>query len=623
MPGLLRTVSFRRFVLSAVCAVCVAGLVPVSFAQDGAEPAPSQPAAEQTPSADPGLVTPEETMFTYLGAMAEYAETRDTEHLDEALRCFDFAGFDFGGVDELGLQREFAIRMLQVLDRIKDVERDDFFGYFASPDPERFVYFPQRRLPEHRRVSRLTDGEIVFTANDLGEWRFSSGTVAGLNALFRDIESLPPDFGTGDIPLTPSMLIRSWTPESLRDAAFLDIELWQWLGIAAVIFAGLMLDFVVQLILRVLWGRIDHKRGVDRDRSLIKKAVRPFGLLAAAALWFGSLGLLGLPAPALLVLLIAVRVVLMLSAVWAAFRVVDLLAAFLAGKAEGTTTKLDDLLIPLIRKTLKTFMAAFGMIYIAESFDVQILPLLTGLGIGGLAFAFAAKDTIENFFGSVAVIMDQPFEVGDWVVINEVEGTVEEMGMRSTRIRTFYNSLVTVPNAALVRATVDNYGRRRYRRFTTHVSLTYGTPPDAIDAFCEGVREIVRLHPYTRKDSFHVWLNKFGPSSLDVLVYIFFECPDWGTELRERHRFMLDVIRLADRLGVDFAFPTQTVEFKNTDLAEPGEMLEIPAGDAESSARSRGALAAQDLTAQQPWRKEIPTPVSLVGPLPRRPGEQG
>lgn len=614
MAGPFRPGAFLRSLCAVVCALCVAALAPVSLAQTDGDPAPPPAAAEPAaPKADPGLATPEDTMFTYLGAMSEYAETRDTEHLDGALRCFDFAGFDFAGVDELGLQREFAIRMLQVLDRIKKVERGDFFGYFASPDPERFVYFPQRRLPEHRRVSRLTDGEIVFTANDAGEWRFSSETVAGLNALFRDIESLPPDFGSRDIPLTPSMLIRSWAPESLRGAAFLDIELWQWLGIAAIIFAGLVLDFVVQLVLRVLWSRIDLRRGVDRDRSLIKKAVRPFGLLAAASLWFGSLGLLGLPAAGLVVLLIAVRVVLMLSAVWAAFRVVDLLAEFLAGKAQSTTTKLDDLLIPLVRKTLKTFLAAFGMIYIAESFDVQILPLLTGLGIGGLAFAFAAKDTIENFFGSVAVILDQPFEVGDWVVINDVEGTVEEMGMRSTRIRTFYNSLVTVPNAALVRATVDNYGRRRYRRFTTHVSLTYGTPPDAIDAFCEGVREIVRLHPYTRKDSFHVWLNRFGPSSLDVLVYIFFECPDWGTELRERHRFMLDVIRLADRLGVDFAFPTQTVEFKNTDLAEPKAAMDIPAGDAESSARWRGSEAARELTAKQPWRDEAPAPVVFSG----------
>jgi MscS family membrane protein len=603
--------AFRRVLAALVCALCLLALPAPASAQDN-PPAGDASAEPAAPEADARLASPEETMFTFLGAMAAYTAERDSEALEEALLCFDFEG----DMDR-GLQREFAIRMLQVLDRIKVVERSDFFRFFVAPDAERFVYFPQDRLPEHRRVQRLTDGEIVLEVNEAGEWRFSEGTVAGLNALFRDIESLPPDFGTGDVPLTPSMVIRSWAPESLRGTTLLDIELWQWIGIAAVIFAGVVLDFLVRFLLRLVWARVNRTRGVDGDRALIRKAVRPFGLVVAATLWYWSLHLLGLPAPALMVLLIAVRVVLMLSGVWAAFRLVDITAAFLHEKAAGTSTKLDDLLIPLVRKTLKTFLAALGLIYIAESFDVQILPLLTGLGIGGLAFAFAAKDTIENFFGSVAVILDQPFEVGDWVVIDDVEGTVEHLGLRSTRIRTFYNSLVTVPNAALVRATVDNYGRRRFRRFKTHLSLTYDTPPDRIEAFCEGVREIIRLHPYTRKDSFHVWLNRFGPSSLDVLVYMFHECPDWGTELRERHRFMLDIVRLADRLGVSFAFPTQTVEFKNTDLAPASSPLEIPAADAEDAALARGAQAARELTANQPWLEGRPTPVSFMGPMPR------
>jgi len=580
-----------------VALAVLVGASPGAFGQEGGE-APAPAAEPEGPEADPRLETPEETMFTFLGAMEAYSKTRSSGALDGALVCFDFAA-----VDDRALQREFAVRMLGVLDRIKEVERDDFFRFFVDPGTERFVYFPQDRLPEHRKVAKLTDGEIALAANDLGEWRFSADTVAGLNALFRDIEHLPPDFGTADVPLTPSMLIRSWVPVELRGAAWLDIELWQWIGIGVVIFAGFLLDLGVRALLRLVWSRVDRTRGIDRDRSLIKKAVRPFGLVAAGTLWYWSLHLLGLPATALLVLLIAVRVVLMLSGVWAAFRVVDLAGAFLAEKAEGTSTKLDDLLIPLVRKTLKTLIAAFGLIYIAESFDVQILPLLTGLGIGGLAFAFAAKDTIENFFGSVAVILDQPFEVGDWVVIDDVEGTVEQLGMRSTRIRTFYNSLVTVPNSALVRATVDNYGRRRFRRFKTHLSLPYDTPPEKIEAFCEGIRELIRLHPYTRKEAFHVWLNRFGAHSVDVLVYMFHECPDWSTELRERHRFMLDILRLADRLRVSFAFPTQTVEFRNLDLSEPAPAAGAPGADAEPAALREGLEAARELTSAQPWRR--------------------
>ncbi|HHN77897.1 MAG TPA: mechanosensitive ion channel, partial [Phycisphaerales bacterium] len=523
-----------------------------------------------------------------------------------ALRCFDFTG-----VKQKTFQIEFAIRMLMVLDRIKEVEHSDFISFlYQRQDEGRYVYFPQERIAAHRKVRRLTKGRIVFERSDAGEWRFSKETVDGLNALERDLEILPSAFGEGDIPLTLSMLIRSRMPEALRRGSVFDVELWQWLGLLVVIFAGVVLDFIVRLLLRLVWGRIDHKRGVDRDRSLIKSAVRPFGLLAAGLLWYVSLRLLGLPATALLVLQIAVHVILILSGMMAAFRVVDLLSAMMIERAVHTETKIDDLLIPLVRKTLKTFIGAFGLIYIAESFDIQIIPLLTGLGIGGLAFAFAAKDTIENFFGSVAVILDKPFDIGDWVVIGDIEGTVEVMGLRSTRVRTFYNSLVTLPNASLVRATVDNYGRRRYRRYKTALSLTYDTPPEKVEAFCEGIREIIRLHPYTRKDYFHVWLNNFGAHSLDVLVYMFFDCPDWGTELRERHRLMLDIVRLASRIGVHFAFPTQTIELKRVGDAHP---LDTPSRDTEARARRAGRQTAHEITEQQPWREYKPGPVLFGG----------
>jgi len=189
----------------------------------------------------------------------------------------------------------------------------------------------------------------------------------------------------------------------------------------------------------------------------------------------------------------------------------------------------------------------------------EMTTILGALGIGGMALAFAAQDTLGNFFGSITVLFDRPFGIGDSVVIGDVEGTVEKVGFRSTRIRTFYNSLITIPNSRMTNTHVDNYGARRYRRLRTVLSLTYSTPPEKIDAFCEGVRELIRLHPYTRKDYYHVYFNQFSASSLDIMLYVFFDVPDWSTELREKHRLFVDILRLTDRLGVEFAFPTQTV----------------------------------------------------------------
>jgi MscS family membrane protein len=341
---------------------------------------------------------------------------------------------------------------------------------------------------------------------------------------------------------------------------------------------------------------------------------KPVGLLAMALVWYGGTVLIGLRPEVLRVLLVAVRFFAVVAAVWTAFRMIDLLASYLLSKARRTRTRYDDLLIPLISRTLKVFAVCMGAIAFAEAFDLPLAGLLSGLGLGGLAVALAAKDALGNLFGSVTVLVDRPFEIGDWIKTGDIEGTVEMVGMRSTRVRTFYNSQITLPNSLLTTAVVDNLGRRRYRRIKTMLSLEYGTPPEKIDAFCEGVRELIRRHPYTRKDYYHVYLNQFSGSSLDVLLYCFLECPDWAVELRERHRLFVDVVKLAARLGVSFAFPTRTLHLYE-EQASPHAPLEVPAGDAEHAGRR---LAAQ-IAGKPPAPGERPGPVEFLGPLDEEP----
>jgi MscS family membrane protein len=292
-------------------------------------------------------------------------------------------------------------------------------------------------------------------------------------------------------------------------------------------------------------------------------------------------------------------------------RLTDLVCGILMHLAGKTESRFDDIIVPLLRKTAKVFIFALGVIYGAQNLNINIVPLITGLGIGGLAFAFAAKDTIENFFGSIAVILDRPFEVGDWVIVGEVEGTVEELGLRSTRIRTFYNSQVTVPNATLVRATVDNLGRRTYRRWKTYLGVQYDTPPEKLLAFTEGIRELIRQHPYTRKDFYQVWCSDFADFSLNILLYVFFHVPDWATELRERERLFVDVVRLADRLGVQFAFPTQTVHLYKEEHAPHEVAYDIPRGTHDEEAAIAGQEAARAITTDRSWRQGRPGAVQF------------
>ena len=471
-----------------------------------------------------------------------------------------------------------------------------------------FLFFPRSPyhdwLPERVRYA----GIIEFVKTKKEGWKFSKKTYDNIKTLYEAISSLPVKVGIDERKLSTSLWIRSKLPQFLKDKKILSLEYWQWLGILIIIFLGIALDRIVRFILGFITKRILSKQHTIVGVETLKRAVRPIGLAVSALFWVAMFPVIGLTGAALTVLKAAVRVFAVLAGTWAAWRIVDLVFEALAYKARQTVTKVDDVLVPLGRKTFKVFIVVFGIIYAAESLDIEIAPLIASLGIGGLAFAFAAKDTIENFFGSIAVLLDRPFSVGDWVIIGDVEGIVEEIGFRSTRVRTFYNSQVTIPNATLVRATVDNYGRRKYRRTKCYIGIQYDTPPDKILAFREGIQELIRKHPYTRKDYYQVWFNQFGPSSLDILLYVFFEVPDWSTELRERERLFIDIIRLANSLGIEFAFPTQTIHLYQEE-AKKGPKPTIYFS--EEKIKEEAVSKVTDLMKNKPWKGEKPPPVSF------------
>jgi MscS family membrane protein len=352
--------------------------------------------------------------------------------------------------------------------------------------------------------------------------------------------------------------LRSLLPSALTGGFLL--EYWQWMGLLLVIILGSFADKTVAWILKIYMVR--WLKGHAAFESLDSAILRPLGLMAMALVWWAGLSLLALPSLALSIISIAVKLLVSLSGIWSAFRLVDILDALMMKKVSRTASKFDDLLVPMVTKSLKVFVVVIGIVFVADNLNIDVSSLLAGLGLGGLAFALAAKDLLGNFFGSLTVLLDRPFHIGDWVVIGDVEGSVEKVGFRSTRIRTFYNSLITLPNSRLTTSEVDNMGARRYRRMKTMLALTYATTPEKIDAFCEGIRTLIQLHPYMRKDYYHVYFNEYGPASLDILVYVFWETPDWNTELRERHRFLVDILRLAKQLEVEFAYPTQTIYLK-------------------------------------------------------------
>ncbi len=195
----------------------------------------------------------------------------------------------------------------------------------------------------------------------------------------------------------------------------------------------------------------------------------------------------------------------------------------------------------------------------ANQLGLPSYSIFAGLGISGLAVALAAREALANLLGSLVIMFEKPFRVGDWIRVGDDEGHVESVGFRSTRIRTFYDSLISLPSSKLIEATVDNLGAREYRRVKTTLAVTYDTPPQKVQSFVDGIKEIIRNHPKTQKDKFHIVFNDFGSYSLDILIYFFLKVPDWSTELVEREGIFLQIIQLAEDLEVKFAFPTETV----------------------------------------------------------------
>ena len=560
-----------------------------------------------------GLDSPAAVVEAFAAAMERVAEdSADAEAWAAAQACFDLTA-------PVENPRRVARHLWQALshlgpDRMADVPRGE-----AAADEIWFTYFPRRGDPRDGQLAQAAgfQGErIALQPVADGSWRFSRQTLGVAQTL---AAKLAPFADTdGDAAWDAS---RTWfekvVPEALRTSEVMGVRYWQWVVLVLLLVLAVAVDTLSKVIAAGMMGRLLNETK-NEHREVIRGATRPLGLLIAGWLVLMGLRVLNLEGTAGQVLLAAVRVFMVLVGVWTGWRLLDVLGAYVLSKTRRTETKFDDVLVPLFRKGLKLAVLAVGLVYGAKALNIDVLPLLTGLGIGSLAFAFAAKDTIENFFGSIAVILDRPFEVGDWVAIGDVEGTVEELGFRSTRVRTFYNSQVTVPNSTLVRATVDNYGRRQYRRWKTHLGLQYGTTPDQLIAFTEGVRELVRTHPYTRKDYYQVWLHQWSASSMDVLLYVFFEVPDWNTELRERERLFVDIVRLADHLGVEFAFPTQTVHLHRADESAAQEPAAAPTSMTDRRSLVSGIRAAQRVIADQPWRTEKPGPQTYgqVGPTP-------
>jgi MscS family membrane protein len=201
-----------------------------------------------------------------------------------------------------------------------------------------------------------------------------------------------------------------------------------------------------------------------------------------------------------------------------------------------------------------------GAIYLLRALSGKPLStLLAGLGIGGLAVALAAQDTLKNFFGSLMIMLDKPFAIGQRVTFGGYDGTVEEIGFRSTRVRTLTGHQVTIPNEKVASESVENIGRRPSIRRLTNITITYDTPPNKVEKALAIIREILENHEGMESDyPPRVFFNEFNDASLNLIMLYWYHPPDWAAYMAFSERVNLQIMRAFEAEGIEFAFPTTT-----------------------------------------------------------------
>ncbi len=343
---------------------------------------------------------------------------------------------------------------------------------------------------------------------------------------------------------------------------FLTVEIWQYLGFIFLIIIALIAFYIFKKITFFVLKRVENifvKIKSEAVNKALNKLSRPITLLLV--FWFVEkmLPMLQLPLNLNSFLFLGLNVAKTVFWIYVFLKLVQVVMQIYADIASRTESKLDDQLVPILKNILQGLVIIVGIFNLLKLFGVNTATLIAGLSIGGLALALASQDTVKNLIGTFMIFIDQPFQIGDWIEAGTVVGTVEEVGFRSTRVRAADTSLFQIPNSSLAEMVVNNKGLRLYRRYNTELGLRYDTPPELIEAFVVGVREIIKAHPDTRSDALNVEFTGFGDSALLILINMYFTALGWNEEQSSKHRLHIAIVKLAKALGVDFAFPSTTV----------------------------------------------------------------
>ena len=351
---------------------------------------------------------------------------------------------------------------------------------------------------------------------------------------------------------------------------FLNNSVKDYLYFFLVIIVGLIITKpIISYLLRIaykLFGSKDSDNERDMLKSLLRKPLYYFFLLMILYIGLNSLnfpnewGLVDSSEFGLKMIIDkGFYLAVICSIFWTILRSVEFVGVKLKDRAAQTESKVDDGLIPFAIDLTKVLVYIFALIIILGNvFNVNITALVAGLGVGGVAIALASKESIENLLGSFTIFFDKPFAVGDVITLGGVTGKVEKVGFRSTRIRTFDKSIVTVPNKNVINTELDNLGVRPVRRVKFNIGLTYDTTIEQIKNIVNDIQKLLDDHPMTNEDG-RVRFLSFGASSLDIMVLYYVNSPEWENLIDTQQKINYSIIEIVNKHNSEFAFPSTSL----------------------------------------------------------------
>jgi MscS family membrane protein len=496
-------------------------------------PGPTLPPAPTDVTTDTSQLSPRSAVRGFLAAARE-------ERWDAAAQYLNLANLPARNRAKEG--RELARKLKGVLDRTVVVDLNAL-----SSEPEGSLKDGQ---PQDRDLVGSIDTnegtvklylERVRGDDQALEWRFSRPTVGKIDRLYEEFAREPP-FAKSLPPIFFSL-------------RFLDTALWQWIGLAVVALAAVVVAYLLSAIVLGIARLVTRRTRAEIDNAIVEMTVGPMRLGVAVIVARALLPQLWLPLGLHRLCTGFTTGLMVVAATWFVVRMVTLVSrvAQLRLATQGSAVGISA--IPLVRRVVNALVVLVALIVVLANLGLNMTGVLAGLGVGGLAVALAAQKSLENLFGGITLIMDQPVHVGDLCRFGERVGTVEDIGLRSTRIRTIERTLVTIPNAEFSSMEIENFARRDRIFLSTKLALRYDTTPDQLRYLLVELKKMLLGHPRVDPEPARVRLAAFGTNSLDVEVFAYVRTTDYNEFMAVREDVLLRMVELVHQSGTDFASP--------------------------------------------------------------------